>query len=65
MQPHLFKNVFQYQTAKFNSARPQLFLYQPKYFMKRILGYLFWPQRAVKKITEPLRALSTEKVVDS
>ena len=65
MQPHLFKNVFQYQTANFNSARPQLFSYQPKYVMKRILGYLFWPQRAVKKITEPLRALSTEKVVDS
>ena len=52
-------------TQNINNARPQLFLYQPKYFMKRILGYLFWPQRTVKKITEPLRALSTEKVVDS
>ena len=30
--PHLFKNVFQYQTAKFNNAKPQLLLHQPKHF---------------------------------
>ena len=26
-----FKNVFQYQTANFNSAKPQLLLHQPKF----------------------------------
>ena len=28
--PHLFKNVFQYQMAKFNNAKAQLLLHQPK-----------------------------------
>ena len=28
-KPHLFKNVFQYQMAKFNNAKPKLFLHQP------------------------------------
>ena len=28
-QPYLFKNVFQYQMAKFNSAKPQFLLHQP------------------------------------
>ena len=27
---HLFKNVFQYQTAEFHSEKPQLLLHQPK-----------------------------------
>ena len=28
LRPHLFKNVFQYQTVKFSSAKLQLLLHQ-------------------------------------
>ena len=28
LRPHLFKNVFQYQTAKFSNAKLQLLLHQ-------------------------------------
>ena len=31
-EPHLFKNVFQYQVAKFNNAKPKLLLHQPNSF---------------------------------
>ena len=33
----IFKNVFQYQTAKFNSSKPQLLLYQPRRSSQSIL----------------------------
>ena len=36
----IFKNVFQYQTAKFNNSKPQLLLYQPNIVVNR--G--FWNQ---------------------
>ena len=39
----IFKNVFQYQTAKFNSAKPQLLLYQPNMMTEwRIRNTLLW-----------------------
>ena len=35
-----FKNIFQYQTAKFNNAKPQLLLHQPTSLHNNITGYL-------------------------
>ena len=29
MSTHVFKNVFQYQTAQLNNAKPQLLLHHP------------------------------------
>ena len=34
-EPHLFKNGFQYQMAKFNNAKPKLLLHQPNSFTHR------------------------------
>ena len=34
---HLFKNVFQYQMAKFNNAKPQLLLHQTNTIFNKVL----------------------------